>query len=140
MMVPFFRSLFKLNTATYTSCFYSKMPYFPKDALLDVFVSDNSFDYPWGMFRGVETLIYFRVSLNGRIYKFDITCVAQNSAQIRRLKQLRWHMTFYKSAHVRETRNYLNVFLHPRTYTCGLFERLEDINNRQHQRVLLMKI
>jgi len=42
-----------------------------------------------GMLRGVETLIYFRVSLSGRIYKIDITCVAQNSAQIQRLKQLR---------------------------------------------------
>jgi len=55
------------------------------------------------MLRGVETLIYFLVSLSGRIYKFDITCAAQNSAQKLRFKQLRWHMTFYKSAHVRET-------------------------------------
>ena len=79
------------------------MPYFPKAALMDVFCPTTASTIRGCMLRGVETLIYFRVSLSGRIYKVDITCATQNSAQIQRLKQLRWHMTFYKSAHVRET-------------------------------------
>ena len=39
--------------AIYHSCFYSKMPYFPKASLMDVFVSYNRFDYPQYNVRGV---------------------------------------------------------------------------------------
>ena len=116
------------------------MPHFPKGSRMDVFVSYHRFDYPQeyvtvGCRHGSELLVL----LSGWLHKYWLHAVRINSAQERRFKQYSRSMMIYVVHPRKKDTNLFNMSDISTDIPCGLFERWEDINYRQHPRAFWWK-